>query len=247
MVWSTLASMSTPIALPPDGHPLAGSGWRAVEAQHKNATIALAHGSLADQTVLEDIIEEVKPPSHPGTAGLHYLIATPFRYRSPPPAGSRFRGADDPPVFYGAEEEKTACAEAGYWRWRFWMDSEALRQRSASMPMTLFRFYGATQRWLDLTAPPLVEDRDWWIHPADYSRTQDLARTARGGGFEVIRYESVRNSPDGRCLAVLTPDFFRAVPEPFRNEQQGWSLFIQPPSLVVWQRNLDGEGFEFHF
>lgn len=156
------------------------SDWRAVEAQHKNATIALAHGSLAD--LLEDIIEEVEPPSHPGTAGLHYLIATPFRYRSPPPAGSRFRAVDDPPVFYGAEEEKTACAEAGYWRWRFWMDSEALRQRSASIPMALFRFYGGTQRCLDLTAPPLGENRDWWIHPSDYSRTQDLARTARSNG-----------------------------------------------------------------
>lgn len=240
-------SMSTPIALPPEGAALAQPGWRAVEAQHRNATIALVGGSLEDQTVLEQIIEEVKPPSHPDTAGLHYLIATPFRYRSPPPAGSRFRATEDPPVFYGAEDEKTACAEAGYWRWRFWMDSAALRERPTSLQMTLFRFHGATQRALDLTRSPLADKRDLWIHPSDYRQTQELARTARSAGFEVIRYESVRNAPQGRCLAVLTPEYFRASAEPFRNELQGWSLFIGPPTLVVWQRDLDGASFEFRF
>jgi hypothetical protein len=237
--------MSTPTALPLEPRPWKGSGWRAVEAQHKNATMALAHGRLHDQALLEDIIETAKPLRPPGTDRLHFLLATPFRYRARPPTGSRFRRREDPGVFYGAETERTACAEAGYWRLRFWMDSEGLRQRPASLAMTLFRFHGKTPRGVDLTLPPLAKRRDWWTHPSDYSRTQEFAQHAREAGAVVIRYESVRDAPDGRCLAILSPEVFRAVREPFRNEQQGWSLFLRPPELTVWQRDLDGAGFEF--
>jgi hypothetical protein len=47
-----------PIALQPEARPWAGSGWRAVKAQHKNATITLTHGNIRRQAILEDIIED---------------------------------------------------------------------------------------------------------------------------------------------------------------------------------------------
>jgi hypothetical protein len=47
-----------PIALRPEARPWAGSGWRAVKAQHKNATITLTHGNIRRQAILEDIIED---------------------------------------------------------------------------------------------------------------------------------------------------------------------------------------------
>lgn len=241
------ATTSMPTGLKSDATPWAGSGWRAVEAQHKNATMALAHGNLRHQSILEAIIEEAKPALPVAAVGLHFLLATPFRYRSPPPAGSRFRAKNDPGVFYGAETIKTACAEAGYWRLRFWLDSDGLRSRSTSMPMTLFEFHGATSWCLDLTRPPFVADREGWMNLADYSKTQALARDARTEGIELIRYESVRLPVEGRCLAVLTPEVFRAVPEPFRHQQQSWSLFIEPPALTSWQRTLDGESFEIQY
>lgn len=233
-----------PTWLKSDASPWAGSGWRAVEAQHKNATMALAHGNLHRQSVLEDILEEAKPVLPAAAAGLHFLLATPFRYSSPPPVGSRFRARPDPGVFYGAETIKAACAEAGYWRLRFWMDSEGLRTRATAMPMTLFEFHGATPWCLYFTRPPFLANRADWTNPNDYSKTQELARDARANGIEVIRYESVRLPDEGRCLAILTPDVFRAVPEPFRHEQQSWSLFIEPPALTSWQRDLDGNSFE---
>lgn len=236
-----------PTALRPDAGSWQGSGWRAVEAQHKNATIALVHGDLEKQSVLEDIIEEVKPQLPVAAQGLHFLLSTPFRYQAPAPDGSRFRRRQDPPVFYGAEQVRTACAESGYWRLRFWMDSEALSATSASLPMTTFEFHGATQACLDLTKPPLVANRDTWIHPTSYRETQALSVAARLEDIEMIRYESVRHPVDGRCLAIMTPAVFKAVAEPYRHQQQSWSLFIQPPGLVVWQRNLDGDQFEFRF
>lgn len=239
-------STSTPTALRPDARPWAGSGWRAVEAQHKNATIALAHGDLHRQAVLEDIIEAAKPSLPPAAEGLHFLLATPFRYQSPPPDDSRFRRRGDPAVFYGAENIQTACAEAGYWRYRFWNDSEGLRAKPAFLPMTLFEFHGATPACLYLTRPPFAADRAAWTHPSDYRETQALAAAARSEDVETIRYESVRN-PAGRCLAILTPAVFKAVREPFRHQQQNWNLFIEPPGHTVWQRSLDGDSFEFRF
>lgn len=241
------ANTSMPTALRFRARPWCGGGWRAVEAQYKNATIALTHGNVGDQALLEDILEESKPYLPVDVAGLHFLLATPFRYRPLPPVGSRFRRREDPGAFYGAEDVKTACAEAGYWRFRFWMDSAALRALPESFPMTLFEFHGSTTAMIDLTKKPFASDRKKWIHPTDYTATQQLALEARSDGIEVIRSESVRNSPDGRCLTILSANVFKGVAEPYRHQQQSWNLFIQPPHLAVWQRSLDGETFEFHY
>jgi hypothetical protein len=227
--------------------PWDGSGWRVVEAQHKNATIALVQGNAVEQAVLEDIIESVKPRLPPEAEGLHYLLSTPFRYLSPPPSGSRFRSRFDPAVFYGAEDVTTACAEAGYWRLRFWLDSAALANKSTSMQMTLFEFHGATLTLLDLTAAPFKARRKVWTDPDNYSETQRFASVARAEGVEIIRSESARNGPKGRCLTILTPAVFKAVKEPFRHQQQTWSLFLQPPNLTVWQRDLTGESFNISY
>lgn len=236
----------TPTALQSEARPWTGSGWRAVEAQHKNATITLTHGSVRRQAILEDIIEEIKPFLPAAAERLHFLLATPFRYQSPPPNGSRFRRKTDPGVFYGAESTRTACAETGYWRFRFWHDSAGLQANPASLPMTLFEFHGATAASLDLTKPPFLSHRESWAAPDDYRQTQGLAASARQADIHLICYESVRD-PDGQCLAILTPDVFRAVLEPYRHQQQSWSLFIEPPGLVVWQRSLGGDTFEFRF
>lgn len=235
----------TPTALASEFVGWQGSGWRAVEAQHKVATMGLVHGDVGAQIVLEDILEEVKPVLPPDVEGLHWLLATPFRYR-PLPGGSRFRRREDPGVFYGAEERETACAEAGYWRLRFWNESAFLGQQPKSIPVTLFEFRAATRCALDLTLPPLVKDRARWTHPDDYSATQGLANAARQANAEALRYESVRR-PGGRCLAILSPGVFRSVAEPFASNQQSWSLLINPPHQLVWQRELSQECQTFDF
>ena len=235
----------TPTALASESRPWQGSGWRAVEAQHRIATMHLSAGKLEDQALLEDILDQAKPPSPADTQGLHWLLATPFRYW-PLPGGSRFRRRTDPGVFYGAEERKTACAECGYWRLRFWLDSEGLSGRSATVELTLFEFHAASERAIDPSRPLLAANRAAWTHPSDYRDTQALAEQARKAGINTIRYESVRD-PGGFCLALLTPEPFKAVPEAYRNNQQTWTLLIQPPRRIVWQRQLSGESWSFEF
>ena len=71
-----------------------------VEAQHRVATLRLVD-SPEDQATLERLLETSKPPLPEAAQGLHHLLATPFRYRSP--YGSRFRAGTDPGVWYGGE------------------------------------------------------------------------------------------------------------------------------------------------
>ena len=235
----------THIGLASEAQPWRGAGWRLVEAQHKVATMGLVDHDPDAQAVLEDVLEQSKPALPPDAEGLHWLLATPFRY---PPLmnGSRFRKRYEPGVFYGGEVRETACAEAGYWRLRFWCDSEGLRGKSKSMPVTLFRFNADAMSTIDLGAAPFDACRSLWTQSDDYSHTQALATQAREAGVEAIRYESVRH-PGGRCLALLTPQVFRRARNPFPNIQQNWDLHLIPPGRVVFQRPFHDESLRFSF
>ncbi len=235
----------TPTALASEARRWGGSGWRAVEAQHQVATLRLARGKLDDQRLLEDILDAAKPPMASATGDLHWLLATPFRYR-PPVGGSRFRARTDPGVFYGAQDRPTACAEAGYWRLRFFRDSAGLTSESATVQLTLFEFHAATDQALDLTTAAFAASRAALTHPDDYTASQALAGQARGAGIELIRYGSARLA-DGVCLALLTPEPFRQVAQPYRNAHQTWQMTLLPPARVVWERELHAERWEFRF
>jgi hypothetical protein len=202
--------------------------WRAVEAQHVVSTRALVD-TLDEQHVLERMLDQGKPPLPEGAARLHYLLFTPFRY-APPPGGSRFRGPNDPGVFYAADAPRTACAELGYWRWRHLLDVPALHSMP-SRPQTVFRAKVATTA-VDLREPPLLRDRATWTRPDDYSGCQRFSVAAREAGIGAIRYESVRDPMHGACCAVLAPHAF-ARPAPV--EQQTWMLSVSR-DRVVWQR-----------
>lgn len=195
--------------------------------------------SLAEQQVLEEILEGTKPSPAEERKALHYLLATPFRY--PPPArGSRFRGLADPGVFYGAEESRAACAELGYWRWRFLMDSEGL-DGFGPVPHTLFlsRVQGLA---VDLRKKPFVRDASKWTDPNDYAATQAFAAVARKAAIQLIRYRSVRDPQGAGCGALLTPAVFRAPRRPLR--EQTWFLTVSR-STSAWKR--DEESFEFRW
>lgn len=215
--------------------------WRAVEAQHEVSTMRLVGGDRDDQMLLEAILEESKPPLPASAAGLHWLLSTPFRY--PPRAGgSRFRGPADPGVFYGAREQRTACAEAGYWRWRFVIESHGLRESGGLLGLAMSLFEARLNtRWIDLMRAPFVTDRPAWTHPDDYGATQALARQARSCGAGAIAYESVRDPEHGGCAAVLQPSAFVPGQSP---RPQGWFLTVTP-ATTVWQRERASYSFRW--
>ena len=213
--------------------------WRAVEAQHRVATMVLVD-TLDEQALLERILDDSKPALEAGQQALHYLLFTPFRY-PPLPTGSRFRGAFEPGVFYGAEAVRTACAELGYWRWRLLADSPEL-QSIPPVPQAVFKT-SARAATIDLRPPPLARRRKLWTDPDDYAACQQLARQARTGGVRMIRYQSVRDPQAGGCAAVLSHAAFIAK-SPV--ESQSWSLAVFQRH-VFWRRDsiFGVESFEF--
>jgi hypothetical protein len=222
--WTTLAVAS-------EARPAALELWRAVEAQHVASTMALVD-TVAEQAVLERLVESSKPPVPRDVAqiNLHWLLFTPFRY-APPPGGSRFRGPNDPGVFYGADHVRTACAEVGYWRWRHLRDTPGLAAMP-SRPQTVFKVpvHGSA---IDLREAPFDRDRAKWTHRSDYSACQGIGRVGREARVQWVRYESVRDSRHGGCGVVLDAAAFASrVP----TEQQGWILTVTQ-ARVVWQRS----------
>ncbi|MCC7041843.1 MAG: RES family NAD+ phosphorylase [Burkholderiales bacterium] len=229
----------TPRAVASSAAPARLALWRAVDAQHVVATMALVD-TLDEQLVLERLLDASKPPPPAGATRLHDLLFTPFR-DAPPPGGSRCRGCVDPGVFYGADAVRTACAELGYWRWRHLLDSPAMTTMPAR-PQAVFRVAVASTT-VDLRAPPFVRDRAAWTSPVDYGPCQRFAAAARAAAVGVIRYESVRDPEHGGCAAVLD---WRALSRSAPTGAQTWLLSVTR-ERVVWQR-ADArrhEAFEF--
>ncbi len=208
--------------------------WRAVEAQHIASTLRLV-GGVEEQSVLEAILDKSKPALPKDAADLHYLLATPFRYVAP--LGSRFRAPSDAGVWYGAEKERTACAELGFWRWRFLMDSAGLKSLGPS-PQTVFRA-GIDARMVDLTEAPFKRARSAWTDPDDYTASQRFAQIARQANVDAIRYESVRDPQHAGAVAVLRAACFKPR-QPL--EQRIWLLTVRADA-AIWQR--EGVSHEF--
>jgi len=215
---------------------LAAALWRGVEAQHFVSTMKLVD-SLAEQEELERILEASKPPV-PGAAGQHYLLSTPFRYPSPHP--SRFRRAGALGVWYGAESVETACTELAYWRWRFLMDSEGLRETELIAEFSLFRAK-VNGSAVDLSIEPWDARRSDWTSD-DYTACTLLAAEARRRDVQWIRYWSARDIA-GHGGAVLDPASLKAGE---LNKQQTWVCKVSAgTALMRHERDAISLAFTF--
>jgi len=195
--------------------------------------------SLEEQTLLETVLEESKPPLPTAVRPLHYLLATPYRYR--PHLGSRFRAPLEPGVWYGAEALRTALAEKSYWRLRFLLDSPATPDLKP-VPHTAFQAAVRTRVALDLMRAPLARERTLWTHPMSYESTQALAAAAREARIEIIRYESVRDPEHAACAAVLAPSVFgRGQPRALET----WFIAAARARVRCAQQGSDVPQFEF--
>jgi hypothetical protein len=177
--------------------------------------------SATEQELLERLLEKSKPPLPVIVTGRDYLLSTPFRYVSPWP--SRFRRVGESGIWYGAHRVETACAEVGYWRWRFLMESDGLREQTLFIEFTVFqaRVEGIG---IDLTQLPWLRASALWTHPTDYTACQALATAARRRDVQWIRYASVRDPNHGPAGAVLHPCVLSL---PRATVQQNWAARVQ--------------------
>lgn len=202
--------------------------WRVVECQNKASTLRVTD-TLEDQAVLEELIEDVKPPIPASCRYLHFLLATPFRY-APYPHASRFRRADSyPGVFYAAENPMTAISEIAFYRLLFFNEAKGVRPPPRPVEHRAFSVHCLTEKAVDTTLMPLAGEGDW-TNPTEYADCHVLADESRVAGVEVIRYQSVRDQ-EGRCVAVLDPVAFA---ETAPRGLETWKIFVRADRVQVW-------------
>lgn len=201
--------------------------WRGVEAQHVVATMRLVD-TPAEQDLLEQLLEQSKPPM-PATAQVpHYLLATPFRYH--PAHASRFRPAHARGQWYGAENIVAVCAEVGYWRHRFLMDSVGLRDQVLLTEHSFFQAMVQGQS-IDLMAPPWTQAHTVWTHGSDYTATHALAAAAQERGVQWLAYESVRAAGE-RCAVVFDLDALTEPPGGLNRTLQTWRCKVTRSAVM---------------
>ena len=214
--------------------PLRLRAWRVVEAQHRISTRKLVD-SDAEQQLLEELIETGKPPlpADLAPAGLHYLLATPFRY---PPLrhGSRFAARFERGIWYGSRGPRTAFAESAYYRLLF-LAGTAAALAPVMLDLSLFSARVETGAGVDLQAPPFDEHEAAISSPTSYRESQALGADMRAAGVEAFLYRSARDRRGGTCAGVFTPRAFaRPVPSP----PQTWHCVATIDVVEVSKRDV---------
>lgn len=195
-IWAACSDRVVPVALQ-------GEIFRLVESQEQVATNSLV-GTLAEQALLEDLIEASKPQLPGPAIALHYLLATPFRY-PPLPWGSRFSTRFEPSLFYGARAADTVLAESAYYRFVFWSGMAAPPPAPLDTRHTLFSASIGTTHGLQLQHAPFAEHAAALLDRRYYGVTQALGTAMRTAGIEAFEYRSARDPQQGLNVALFTP------------------------------------------
>ncbi len=186
--------------------------WRVVESQHEVSTRKLV-SSAAEQELLEELIDRVKPPTVVG-ARLHYLLSTPFRY---PPLrhGSRFGTRHERGIWYGSEQQRAAFAEVAYYRLLFLEGTGAVLE-PVMTALSSFTIRMRSARGIDLAASPFAAHAFEISSPVSYAASQILGRSMRNALVEMFRFPSARDVQTGVNVGAFTPTVFhQAVPHHF--------------------------------
>lgn len=206
------------------------TAWRLVEAQHRISTMKLVD-SLDEQIILEQMLEETKPSLQDDCAGLHYLLASPFRYSRNSPYATRFRRANsEHGVFYASASPETAVAEIVFYRLLFFAESPETPLPSNPGEFTAFAVQICATRSLDLTRPPMSAYHELWENPQDYTYCQDVSDTAREEGMQVISYHSIRDLRHRLNHALMTPAAFS---QPYPVAEQTWWIDLRKEGVLA--------------
>lgn len=191
--------------------PLAIDAWRVVESQVALSTRKLVD-SDAEQELLEDLLERVKPPVPPdsGFAHLHFLLYTPFRH-PPLRRGSRFGTHMERGLWYGSRVLPTALAEVAYYRFLF-LDGTAASLGTVTVELSAFQAKIRARRAVDLTVPPFAAHRGRLGSKVSYAASQQMGREMRAAGVEAFLYQSVRDPQHGQNVGLFVPAFGRRSP-----------------------------------
>ncbi len=203
-----------------------------MEAQHFASTRKLV-GDASEQELLEDMLEDTKPRLPQAPAGLHYLLATAFRY---PPLrhGSRLGTRHDGGIWYGALELSTAFAEVGYYRLLF-LEGTAADLGELEVELTAFSAHIASEHGVDATRGALAAYASQLSSKTTYDAAQTVGAAAREAGAEVILLRSARCPRGGTSAGILSPAAF-ASPRP--HHLQTWLCYVSRAAVEFMRKNV---------
>lgn len=210
--------------------PWAGRALRVVESQSQVSTLKLVD-TLDEQELLEQLLDDAKPPLLPGTERLHWLLASPFRY-PPLPHGSRFGSRLAHGLWYGALDVRTAFAEVAYYVLRFRADMLA-GAPDGQLRRTSYRVRLASDRAVDLTAPPYDAFADDVSDPTSHTVGQALGEAMVEDGVGLALFRSARRAK-GTNVVVFDPAAFASDPGGF----QEWVLTCVGDRVTVSAHGL---------
>jgi hypothetical protein len=187
------------------------AAWRVVESQFITSTRRLVD-SDAEQELLEQLLEIVKPPlpPDPALARLHFLLYTPFRH-PPLPHGSRFGTRTERGLWYGALTLPAAFAEVAYYRLVF-LQGTAAELGTVTVELSAFQAPIRTDKGIDLTVEPFAPYEAQISSKTSYAASQRLGHEMRDGGVEAFLYVSARDPARGTNVGLFTPAFARRKP-----------------------------------
>ncbi len=220
--------------------PRRSDAWRVVETQEIAATAAITSSS-AEQSRLEELLEDAKPALADDLVGLSYLLFTPFRY-PPLPYGSRFGSEFERGIFYGALELETAFAESAVYLWLFRAGPAELGPLAVIRDQrSSYRVPVATRHGIDLGDRAFADIRSTLTRRDDWSAPQRFGSAAREAGVQAIWYPSCRYR--GSNLAVLDPAALAARQEA---DVQAWHLVLDGERCWFGAQPRGG-AYEFSF
>ena len=170
-----------------------------------------------EQALLEELIEDVKPPAE-AAAGLHYLLFTPFRY---PPLrhGSRFGTRAENGIWYGSRARATAFVEKAYYLLLF-LEGTAAELTPLETDVSIFQAAYETRSGVDLTRGAFARYTELISSPSDYAASQMLGREMRADGVEAFLYTSARDPEHGANVGLFVREALSSrkpsVPESWR-------------------------------
>ena len=191
--------------------------WRMVETQETAATLNVVD-SMEEQSLLEDLLDQIKPPCRDGTQGMHFLFKTAFRY-PPLKHGSRFGNRSMPSFFYASESIKTVLAETAYYRFVFLNDMQTPYDNPIDSEHSLFNASIKTNKCLDLCAKKYITIQDRLLDTQNYTYCHAVGQWAVSQkAAEVIRYYSARHSGHTN-VAIAEPN---SIISKTPNSLQSW-------------------------
>jgi len=214
--------------------------YRVVQGQAVNG-LAKFVKNASELEILEEMLENSKPPVPEEDKSDEKLIYTPFRYFLKD-KGARFNGPNSPRVWYGSRDLNTCLREKAYHQFCFIEDSVGLKDKSIDIIFTSFLSQWKSKRCVNLCSNSFKYHHDKITSPSSYFESQKLGEDMYNDSIEIFLFPSCRN-PGKENFGSFTPT---AYVKNSLSKRRGWTAIFRPElvTIIPHNRKFQGKAFD---